>query len=217
MSKKKGKLIVFEGIDCCGKTTILQKLAYNRRFGTNTFFTREPGSLLPKEDTNKIEEIREEILHGYNNTDFQQAQLFAKARYLHTKQIIGYINNGSNIISDRYLLSSLIYQGLTLGQNIVKELNKDSINLLKEEKIDIHSIVFCITEETYKRRQQKRDTKLDAMEDKDDKIILDRLNTFNNIEEGKSQFGYIYKIDANTTIDEVFDQVVNIIEEILEK
>lgn len=180
-----GILIAFEGADCAGKSSILEKLKIvlpvmydNKKF----LYTREPGNLL--NDNNESEAIRKEVLSNSNLTHKEQAQLFAKARFLHTQQIIDKLKEGYIVITDRYLLSSVIYQGLTLGYEEVLNINKDVIELLNENDIALENIVFQITEQTYEERMASRNEEKDTMEDIEKSMILDRIESYNSIEDG---------------------------------
>lgn len=180
-----GILIAFEGADCAGKSSILEKLKIvlpviydNKKF----LYTREPGNLL--NDNNESEAIRKEVLSNSNLTHKEQAELFAKARFLHTQQIIDKLKEGYIVITDRYLLSSVIYQGLTLGYEEVLNINKDVIELLNKNDIALENIVFQITEQTYEERMASRNEEKDAMEDIEKSMILDRIESYNSIKDG---------------------------------
>lgn len=195
----KGKLIVLEGVDCSGKSSILNKLkkvlpviyGQDQQF----VFSREPGSLLP--EAKEAETIREKILNSFDLTTEEQAELFAKSRLIHTKAIIEYLNKGINVILDRYLLSSIVYQGNLLGYEKIHELNKESTDLLIANDIIYNSIILDINKETYQKRINARKENKDALESVDDEILEDRIFVFNNLKEGSIRNGYIYKVDAN--------------------
>lgn len=224
MITKIGKLIAIEGPDTSGKSTVIKKLkaALPYTLAKETFlFTREPGNkLCSNGGYNKSETIRERLLSDNSLTPQQQAELFAEARYFHTIEIIKYLKKGYNVITDRYLLSSLFYQGPIIGFKSVMELNDNSLKLLAENNIDIHNIVLSITEETYDKRISRK-TK-DALEDVDDKIIRDRIFYNNNAKSTVESYANEYKamnknnihiIDANQDEDNVLmDTLINIYE-----
>lgn len=195
----KGKLIVLEGMDCSGKSSIIKRLKkvlpviYGEE--QSFVFSREPGSLFP--EAKEAEKIREKILNSFNLTTIEQAELFAKARLIHTKIIIEYLNKGINVILDRYILSSLVYQGNLLGYDKIHELNKETEDLLIENNIVYNNIILDINKETYYKRINTRNEDKDALENVEDKIIEDRLFIFNNLNKGKINNGYIHKVDAN--------------------
>ncbi len=112
-------LIAFEGIDGAGKTTMstrLHKELLNR--GMNSFWTTEPTD-------GPVGKIVKEILTGEMEADKRTlALLFAADRIQHVVEMEPLLNKGSIIITDRYLLSSLAYQGLDLPMEWVREINK---------------------------------------------------------------------------------------------
>lgn len=216
---KKGKLITLEGPDTAGKTTLIKKLKsilpiiYPQEV---YLFTREPGNLLDKED-NKSENIRKMILSDKSLSSEEQAKMFAKSRYHHTLDIIKELNKGNHVITDRYLFSSIIYQGLELGFDKILDVNKESLKLLKENDIDINNIVLQISMETYTKRMSIK-TK-DALEDVDEKIVLSRIMNHNIIHEINDNLGQglgeIYTVDANKTQSDVTIQALNNIHKII--
>ncbi|MGL4948533.1 MAG: dTMP kinase [Mycoplasma sp.] len=121
--------ISFEGPDGSGKSTIA-KLFYNHLINNNSkaILTREPGG------TNSVvaECIRNVVL---DNKDFNivprtEALLFAASRAQHVEEIIiPSINDGMTVICDRYLDSSLAYQGHARGLGIdnVLQINQFAI------------------------------------------------------------------------------------------
>ena len=126
---RKGCLIVFEGIEGSGKTTLSRKLAeYLTEKKYRVMWTREPNT------SSKIGSLIENILLG-KVTVAEEAipLLFAADRADHTKRIISpAIKKGYVVISDRYLHSSLAYQqsGMetSFGRDWLEKINKYSIS-----------------------------------------------------------------------------------------
>jgi len=124
----KGKFITFEGCEGSGKSTQLKYLAeYLDGLGVNYILTREPGG-------SKIaEEIRKIILNGKNTEmcDECEALLYAAARVQHLKEkIIPALEEGKLVICDRYVYSSIAYQGFArgLGREYVGLINNFALN-----------------------------------------------------------------------------------------
>lgn len=216
---KKGRLITLEGPDTAGKTTLIEKLktALPIIYSNETFlFTREPGNLLHGQ-YNKSETIRERLLTDNTLTADEQAKLFAESRYYHTIDIIKELNKGHNVITDRYLFSSIIYQGLELGFSKILTYNKETLKLLKENNIDINNLVLQISMETYEERMSKKEK--DAIEDVEDKKICDRILYHNIVksvnEDIDNHLGVVYTIDANKTPSDVMIEALNYIHKII--
>ncbi len=113
--------ITFEGVDGSGKSTQARLLAEHLRGeGRNVVATREPGG------TKLGERVREILLGGEAVAPWTEAALFAAARaQLVTEVIRPALDRGTDVVCDRYLDSSLAYQGLARGLGVerVLELN----------------------------------------------------------------------------------------------
>jgi dTMP kinase len=113
--------VTFEGIDGSGKTTQVEALAEALRAeGRRVVPTREPGG------TELGERIRELVLAGPNMSGWSEAALFAAARAQLVEEVIyPALRDGADVVCDRYIDSSLAYQGLArgLGVDRVLELN----------------------------------------------------------------------------------------------
>lgn len=128
---KKGIFITFEGPDGCGKTTIINLIYQDlqKKFGKeNVVLTREPGG------KNNIiaEDIRNILLNkiNYKISDRTEALLFAASRAQHVKDfIIPNLKAGKIVLCDRYIDSSLVYQGYArnIGMENIWEINKFAI------------------------------------------------------------------------------------------
>lgn len=113
--------VSFEGIDGSGKSTQARLLAERlREGGRDVVLTREPGG------TPLGEQIRDLVLHGDHVTPWAEAALYAASRAQHVEEVIRpALERGAVVVCDRYLDSSVAYQGggRALGVDAVLELN----------------------------------------------------------------------------------------------
>jgi dTMP kinase len=113
--------ITFEGLDGSGKSTQAELLAdWLRGQGRDVLATREPGG------TPVGEAVRDLVLHGDELAPWTEAALFAAARAEHVERAIRpALERGADVVSDRYLDSSVAYQGIArgLGEERVLQLN----------------------------------------------------------------------------------------------
>ena len=117
--------VTFEGLDGSGKTTQAERLReWLAKERGEVVATREPGG------TPLGERVRELLLDGDPIAPWSEAALFTAARAELVDRVIGpALEAGADVISDRYLDSSLAYQGVArgLGVDRVLALNVDAI------------------------------------------------------------------------------------------
>ncbi len=124
----RGLFIVLEGPDGSGKSTMAEKIGeYYKKAGREIIFTREPGG------TKISEQIRSIILDN-NNSEMAyttEALLYAASRAQHVAEFIKpNLEEGKVVISERYVYSSIVYQGIgrNLGIQKVREINDFAID-----------------------------------------------------------------------------------------
>ncbi|PYZ95455.1 dTMP kinase [Alteribacter lacisalsi] len=109
----KGRFITFEGGEGAGKTTALRAIQKQlEEAGHRVFTTREPGGSVIAE---KIREVILDTAHTEmdNRTE---ALLYAAARRQHLiEKVIPALEEGSVVLCDRFIDSSLVYQGVARG------------------------------------------------------------------------------------------------------
>ncbi len=124
--------ISFEGLDGSGKTTQARLLgARLEAEGVEVLLTREPGG------TPLGEEIRDLLLHGEDMAPWAEAALYAASRAQHVEELIRpALARGATVICDRYVDSSVAYQGIArgLGLDRVLELNLAAVDGLMPER-----------------------------------------------------------------------------------
>ncbi len=122
----KGTFITIEGCEGVGKSTQIRLLKkYLDDSGQKAVFTREPGG------TEVAEKIRQILLNGGAIAPITEAYLFAAARADHMEQLIlPALSRGEIVVCDRFLDSSLAYQGnaRSLGEKKVYEINQHALS-----------------------------------------------------------------------------------------
>lgn len=119
-----GKFITFEGSERCGKSTQSKLLCdYLEQMGKKIVFLREPGGTVISE------KIRQLLLDEKNNemVDETELLLYMASRAQTVKQlIIPAIKKGKIVVCDRFLDSTIVYQGFGLGMDlkVIKFLGK---------------------------------------------------------------------------------------------
>jgi dTMP kinase len=109
----KGKFITFEGSECCGKSTQSKLLyEYLKKQSYPVIFLREPGG------TKVSEKIRKILLDGRNDSITPETELllYMASRAQTVKEVIEpALKKGKIVLCDRFLDSTIVYQGYGLG------------------------------------------------------------------------------------------------------
>lgn len=150
-----GKLIVFEGLDFTGKTTQARLLA--RRLqdeGCEVVLTGEPGG------TAVGNTVREILLSRRNSgtlDDFAELLLFLVSRAQHAREVVlPALDQGKTVVSSRYRLSSLAYQGYGRGIDLglIERLNEEAT---RGRRADITFLIDVPVEVALARKRGDRD------------------------------------------------------------
>ncbi|HEX2504862.1 MAG TPA: dTMP kinase [Gaiellaceae bacterium] len=140
--------ITFEGVDGSGKTTQAALLAEALRAeGREVVATREPGG------TELGERVRELLLGGAVMAPWAEASLFAAARAQLVDEVIRpALARGADVVSDRYIDSSLAYQGIARGLGVERVLE---LNLLATGGLlpDLTFLLLLSPEQAAERRR----------------------------------------------------------------
>ncbi|WP_296112098.1 dTMP kinase [uncultured Anaerococcus sp.] len=204
-----GKFIVFEGPDGSGKTTIINKV--KEKLEENNYpisYYREPGG------TYISEKIRSIIIDNDNHMmDAKtEALLFASSRaQLVAEKILPDLKEGKIVICDRFVMSSLLYQGLgrRLGIDNIKNLNDFATEGLKADL----TLFFNIDYKTALERKRANFSP-DRLENED-------FSFHKEIFDGYLKMAELYKdeikkVDANKSIEDLTRDVLEIINSLLE-
>ena len=203
-----GLFLTIEGTDGAGKTTQIKLLEeYLKDKGYNVICTREPGG------TPISEKIREIIIDKNNSemTGVTEALLYAASRAQHTSQVIlPALNDGCIVISDRYLDSSIVYQGFArgMGEKLIKGINKYAVGDLEP---DITFFLRLKPNDSIDRKE--RQTELDRIES--EKASFHQRVYDGYVRLSKRHKDRIRVIDALGSIEEIHNRIVRDIEELL--
>jgi dTMP kinase len=144
--------VTFEGLDGSGKTTQAELLRdWLVQEGGDVVATREPGG------TPLGERVRELLLDGDPIAPWSEAALFAAARAELVDRVIGpALAEGADVVCDRYLDSSLAYQGVARGLGVerVLSLNIDAIRGILP---DVTFLLMVDVDEARRRSSAARD------------------------------------------------------------
>ena len=205
-----GKFIVFEGGEGAGKTTMIKKISlWMKENNIDHIVTREPGGI-------KISEQIRNIILDINNKEMDgrtEALLYAAARRQHlVEKVVPALNAGKVVLCDRFIDSSLAYQGYArnIGINKIYDINKFAI----DDYMPDLSIIFDLRPEVGLSR-----------------INIDKSREVNRLDKEKLEFhkkvreGYnkvlessnrnIIKINAENSIDDIFLKVKQVIEKLI--
>lgn len=203
-----GIFIVLEGGEGSGKTTIANYLVKRLSSeGYDVMYTREPGGV-------KISEEIRNIILDVNNTDMDprtEALLYAASRRQHlVEKIIPALEADKIVICDRYIDSSLAYQGYArrIGMTNIKTLNNFAIRDENTNELYLPnlSIYLDIDPILGLERIYNRDDTLNRL-DKEELAFHQDVRrgyiTAYNLEE------YIEMFDASKPLEEVEEEVYN--------
>lgn len=200
--------ITFEGPDGAGKTTIISMVA---RQYEDAILTREPGGI------DIAEQIRGVILNQENTAmdPRTEALLYAAARRQHLiEKVKPALGEGKVVFCDRFVDSSLAYQGYARGLGIDEVLNINQFAI--ENMMPDLTIYFDIEPEVGLKRINKNKGR------EINRLDLENLEFHQKVREGYHHIlerfaDRIVKIDASGTLEEVFQRTIQIIKDKLEE
>lgn len=205
-----GVFISFEGGEGSGKTTIASmiKEALTKE-GYHVVLTREPGGV---EIAEKIRDIIHDV--KYTNMDRKtEALLYAASRRQHlVEKVIPALEKGYIVICDRYVDSSMVYQGIARGIGIDEVYQ---MNLFATETILPKRTIFfdILPEDGLQRVYANKDREVNRLD-------LENIDFHRKVYQGYLTLcdkfpERIVKIDASLDVNQVFNQVLSRIQKIL--
>ena len=192
----KGLFIVMEGPDGSGKTTQINLLKeYLEEAGYECLITREPGGTVIGE------EVRQLIL---NPAHKEMSPVTEMLLYAASEE-------GKIVISDRFVDSSIVYQGIArkLGISTVSAVNAPGIGIYRPD-----GIFFIDLSEAEGLRRKKEQKNLDRMEQEGIDFHHMVSEGYRKVLSGRPE---VMKIDGGRSIDTIQKKIRNHVDELLKK
>ncbi|MFT0762154.1 dTMP kinase [Actinomyces sp. F1_1611] len=201
----RGMFIALEGGDGSGKTTQINLLRQRlEAHGANVLTTFEPGA------TPLGHQLRELVMHGPEDVDPRtEALLYAADRAYHVATMIRpALAAGTTVITDRYLDSSVAYQGIGrgLGEQAIRDLSLWATDGLLPDAV----IVLNIDPEVGLSRRGEEKDRLERAGDRFHEQVARHYQEAARLEPGRYRL-----VDANGSVEETFTGVVTALLEVL--
>jgi dTMP kinase len=196
--RRRGFFICIEGLDGCGKTTQARLLARRLKKTYSAVYTAEPSN-------GKIGRfIKQRCLNAERRwSSIVEALLFAADRFDHVENVVlPAKNKGKLVISDRYVYSSLAYQGAAgLDLAWIEKINEHAINP------DLAVFVDVLPETAVQRLKPK-------------KSVMETLGTQRKVRQSYLNLvkkGRLLMIDGNASKQKVADDILKAVLDFLER
>lgn len=196
----KGKFIVFEGIDCTGKTTQIELLKGSGVLGDNTMFV----SSLPEDDS-VAGQLRVMGLDSTNPVSpTTRSLLFLSAlSYQIEKVILPALERGVNVVCDRYVYSNIAYQDVVFNEAVVDEL----LSLCTPDVV----IYLNIDIDVYFDRLANRGQSIDVTETTDVNKVEKLLARYDQV---LSKYSNVSRISSNSSRDVIHNEIKRLLVDI---
>ena len=204
---RNGLFITLEGPDGSGKTTQIAYLKeYFEQRGIETMFTREPGG------TPIGEKLRDIILDRANSEmcDMTEALLYAASRSQHVQQrILPALADGKVVICDRFIDSSIAYQGYGRGLG-------DPVRVINELAVG-----GCMPDVTFLMELSPEVGKSRISEDSQDRLEQEKLEFHDRVFQGYEALAELYRdrfvrVDASRDKEAIREDICAALDRVLE-
>lgn len=207
----KGFFITFEGTEGSGKTTVIEKVEqYYLEKGYKVIRTREPGG-------SKIAEDIRNVILDVNNTamdSITEAMLYAASRRQHlVEKVTPYLEKGYIVLCDRFIDSSLAYQGYARGLGIDKVYQ---LNLIATNGILPDVTIYIDVKPEVGLSRIKNNNR------EENRLDKESIKFHENVYEGYRQVSLMFKerfkvINGEQEREAVYNDTINVLNNIINK
>lgn len=208
-----GLFITIEGPDGAGKSTQAELVAkYLRQLGLEVVLTREPGG------TDLAEKIRALVLTPSSEkvAPMTEVLLYAASRTQHVEKLVKpVLARGAVVISDRFVDSSVAYQGFGrgLGADAVWEINQWALAGLLPDLTIVLDLELTIGRQRTMERDQRQNQEPDRLE-------RENLDFHQRVREGflalaKQDPDRIHVVSADGNVDQVHQRILFLVDRLL--
>lgn len=202
--KKKGKFIVFEGIDGSGKSTQADRLVrYLKSKNIKAVVTNEPQSDRPVGML-----IRQALKKQVSFDEKTIALLFAADRLDHIQRIREKLDEGFWVVCDRYYFSSFAYNDTALNKEWIISVNSEAMNALKAD-MTIFLDVPC--DISLSRVSKRGETEIFENTERQNRVRNNYLELFKRFKDDEN----IVVIDGNAKQNIIEKEIADKIDELI--
>ncbi len=205
----RGRFITFEGGEGSGKTSAIKSLSEHlTNKGFDVLVTREPGGI-------SISEQIREIVLGKENVEMDlltEAFLFAASRRQHLiEKVVPALEAGKIVLCDRFVDSSVVYQGYArgIGMDKVSKINEIVINGYMPHL----TIFFDVRPETGMKRIQENSRNVNRLDLETESFHKKVYDGYHILVEKNDR---IKVVNGELSKEEVFNQTLDVVERFLD-
>lgn len=208
-----GLFISFEGIDGSGKST-QAKLCFDALVQKSipSLLTREPGGEVI------AEKIREILLYSQDEVLPQtEVLLYAAARSQHVRKVIEpALAEDKIVICDRFVHSSIAYQGYGLGvdQESIWQINRFAMGNIFPDIVFLFDLSVDAAQQRSQERAQSRESLVNSEKSKQDRIEARSFEFYQKVRNGFLEMAKdprVKILDATKTPEAIHDEVISIV------
>ena len=213
VASRRGTFITFEGLDGCGKSTQLERLAGKlREAGVSVIATREPGGTATG---NKIRELLLDTRTGNLDPRAELALMFASRAQHLSEIILPALVAGETVLCDRFTDSSEAYQGggRKLGSPPVLELHRVLCGGIKPDLTILMDSDVAASVQRARRRNKAQISSDSADENRfesENRAFFTRVHTA-YLEIAKREPERVFVVDARGTPDQTQAKIIDIV------